>query len=135
MDNAVFVGEDTGHLFYRINAQTGEIEPNQFPPNPFDAGEYGNNYFVGSAALTPAGYALVGNDDGMIYALSSNDVSLLAWYDSALNNDPLRNSYVCSSSAISYAAQSGYKWIYCLSRSDNGRQDGKGTLFAFRQNR
>ncbi|WP_347242838.1 PQQ-binding-like beta-propeller repeat protein, partial [Thermogutta sp.] len=25
MDNAVYVGEDTGHLFYRVNAQTGSL--------------------------------------------------------------------------------------------------------------
>ena len=40
-----------------------------------------------------------------------------------------------TSPAISYAAQSGYKWIYVVSRSDYDRGDGKGTLLAFRQNK
>jgi len=132
MDNGVFVGEDTGHLFYRVNAQTGQIEPYQYPPNPFDAGS--NNYFVGSAALSPAGYGIVGNDNGMLYALDKDDVTLLADYNTASVNYRT-NGYVCSSPAISYAAQSGYKWIYVVSRSDNGREDGRGTLYAFRQNK
>jgi len=133
MDNAVYVGEDTGHLFYRVNAQTGEIEPdpNQSSTNPFHARSSWYNYFVGSAAFTPAGYGIVGNDNGTLYALDKNDVDLLAYYDTSYS----LNSYVCSSPAISYATQSGYKWIYVVSRSDDGRQDGRGTLYAFRQNK
>ena len=136
MDNAIFIGEDTGHYFFRVNAQTGEVDPDNTPTNPFDAvGLFGigTEYFVGSAALTSAGYALVGNDNGHLYALSDIDLYQLSSYDTSLGNSPGNNSYICSSPSLTYSAQVGYKWIYVVSRADNGRQDGRGTLFAFRQ--
>lgn len=98
------------------------------------------NYFVGSAALTPAGYGVVGNDNGMLYGFDKDDVTELAYVDTTYDPTSYQystsaNNFVCSSPAISYAAQSGYKWIYAVSRSDYGRGDGRGTLFAFRQSK
>ncbi|MEN6358169.1 MAG: PQQ-binding-like beta-propeller repeat protein [Armatimonadota bacterium] len=125
MDNGIFVGEDTGNYFYRVNAQTGAKEPMNLN-NPLDA--YYGNYFVGSAAFTSAGYGIVGNDNGKLYAIDKDDMNKLAECNTAQNNTST-NSFVCSSPAISYAAESGYKWIYVVSRAGNGR----GTLYAFKQ--
>jgi len=131
MDNAIYVGEDTGHYFYRVNAQTGQIEPYQYPPNPFDVGS--DNYFVGSAAFLPAGYGVVGNDNGMLYALDKDDVTLLADYNTA-SVKYRTNGYVCSSPAISYAVDAQHnRWMFVTSRGDNNRGDGKGTILAFKQ--
>ena len=53
-----YAGVDTGTLFHQVsalNAVSGGYV------RPF----YGDNYWVGSAALCAAGYAYVGNDDSI----------------------------------------------------------------------
>lgn len=131
----LFIGEDTGTYFFRVNAQTGAVDPDDSPSNPFDAVSQLEPrypyYFVGSAALAPSGSVIVGNDNGFLYLLDGYDLMLQDSYDTSSGNS--ENKYICSSPALSYSAQSGYKWIYVVSRSDNGRGDGKGTLLAFRQ--
>lgn len=125
LNGHVFAGEDTGSKFFRLDAATGDTDPNQAPLNPFDA-QYNrpapagvNNYFVGSAAYISAGFGLVGNDNFALYTLSSTDNSLIRMRGFG--------GIVCSSPAISYAAQSNYRWVYFLSRVNDG------TLYAYRQ--
>ena len=77
---------------------------------------------------------VLGSNKGLLYALDKDDLTRNAFFDTSQKNTST-DKYVCSSPAISYAAQSGYKWIYVVSRADYRRQDGKGTLFAFRQNK
>jgi outer membrane protein assembly factor BamB len=124
-DGHVYIGVDTGHEFYRLDATTGATDPNEYPPNPFHAENNRpdpagtDNYFVGSAAYTSAGFGLVGNDNFALYTLSSTDNSLIRTRGIG--------GIVCSSPAISYAAQSNYRWVYFVSRVNGG------TLFAYRQ--
>jgi outer membrane protein assembly factor BamB len=131
-DAHVFLGVDTGSTFYRLDSATGEKSPDSPLTNPFDASlhrpdpQVSADYFVGSAALdpaappgsgTPAGFCLVGNDNHALYTLFSADLTLLTMRDLA--------GVVCSSPAISYAAESGCRWAYILVRP--------GTLRGFRQ--
>jgi len=121
----LFVGEDTGNLFFRLDADTGDRVPYPSSTNPFDASmhapEYPDpcgyaNYFLGSPALTCAGDCIVGNDNYGLYDLSQADLSL----------DAMRptGGIVCSSPAVSYAAMDQAKWIYALSRSGGGVLSG-----------
>ena len=122
-DGYVYIGVDTGWHFFRLASAIGN--GTQFPfdasfnrPQPPDpAGDY--DYFFGSAALTSAGLCIVGNDNYALYALSSANLQLRALRPTG--------GIVCSSPAISYAAESSYRWIYVLSRADNG------ILLAYRQ--
>ena len=119
-DGHVYIGVDTGRLFHKVSASDGELI------RYFDGGAY----FVGSAALapSPADLVYVGNDTGRFYALRQTTLSPpVASHPTA--------GYICSSPAISYAAEPNARWVYVVSRGDNGRGDGKGTLYAFRTQR
>lgn len=117
LGNRLFVGQDTGTTFFRLSEVTLMPDPAWIPggPNPFDAGDY----FVGSAALTTAGYGFVGNDNGNLYTLSTADVSLISTRPTG--------GIVCSSPAISHAAEPDSMWLYVVSRANGGK------LFAYRQ--
>ncbi len=107
-DGYLFIGEDTGWRFYKYDATNDD---------PYTSNLSLSDYFVGSAALCAAELAFVGNDNGYLYALSQSDLRVpLDSYDTG--------GIVCSSPAISYAAESGYRWIYVVSRG--------GALLAFR---
>jgi len=110
----VFVGVDTEHEFHKLVASNGDIAQT-FAPTPY-------NYFVGSSALCTANVLFIGNDNGYFSAVQQSDLLT-----------PLANYYtggvVCSSPAISYAAELEYRWIYVLSRGTNG----EGVLLAFRR--
>lgn len=121
----VFIGEDTGWSFFRLNGNTGDKSPDQNPPNPFDARYYRpvttgeSDYFVGSAAFTSAGFGLVGNDNFALYTLSSSDILHITTRGT--------DGIVCSSPAISYTAQPSHRWVYVISRANGGK------LIAYRQ--
>lgn len=128
MDGHVFIGVDTGTKFYRLLAADGFLDPDPSLTNPFDAANHrpqppnsvgSDNYFVGSAALTSAGFCIVGNDNYALYAMSNVDLALPTLRPTG--------GVVCSSAAVSYAAESPYRWTYVLSRA------GGGTLLAYRQ--
>ena len=125
MDGHVFIGVDTGTRFFRLLGASGRPEPDPSLTNPFDAFNHrpqpagSDNYFVGSAALTSAGFCIVGNDNYALYALSNTDLAL----------ETLRptGGVACSSPAVSYAAESSCRWTYVISRT------GGGVLLAYRQ--
>lgn len=118
-DGHVYIGVDTGYNFWKVQAAFG----NRIDTFALSLG----NYFVGSAALCSGGLAFVGNDNGNFYARRQSSLGTsLAAYTQA-------NGVICSSPAISYVAQSNYRWVYILSRGDKGRGDGQGTLIAFRE--
>ncbi|MBP6962863.1 MAG: PQQ-binding-like beta-propeller repeat protein [Armatimonadetes bacterium] len=112
----IYIGVDTGRLLHRIRADDGH------PVNLFDAGDY----FLGSAALTASssGLLYVGNDNGNFYVSQQTALS-------PPHASHATAGYVCSSPAISYAVEPNARWVYVVSRGDNGRQDGAGTLYAF----
>jgi len=92
---------------------------------PFDSSLYPETgYYVGSAALSAAGVAYVGNDNGCLYALSTTDLSVITSYAPELVD------VVCSSPAIAYNVDAGRpRWVYVVSRA------GGGTLWAFQTTR
>jgi len=126
-DGAVFVGEDTGHLFSRLSAVSGALEPANSNANPFSADADGHlpsptggtPYFFGSPALASSGVVYVGNDNWALYALDSETLDLKAMHSTC--------GCVVSSPALTYAAEQGACWIYVTSRA------GGGTLRAYRQ--
>ncbi|MDO8589360.1 MAG: PQQ-binding-like beta-propeller repeat protein [Armatimonadota bacterium] len=119
-DSHLYTGVDTGHIFHKRRASDGG-----------QAGWFdGGNYFVGSAALapSPADLIYIGNDNGNFYALRQSSLtSPLATHSTG--------GYVCSSPAVSYATETNSRWVYVVSRGDDGRADGNGTLYAFRTQR
>ena len=108
-DGAIYVGCDTGHDFFKLDASNGNTMS--------VLSLYAENYFVGSAALCSAGLAYVGNDNGNFYALRRSNVSQVV-------NTYATGAFVCSSPAISYAAEAGARWVYVVRRG--------GKLLAFR---
>ncbi|OFX14001.1 MAG: hypothetical protein A2Z18_10800 [Armatimonadetes bacterium RBG_16_58_9] len=90
-------------------------------------------YCLGSAALTRSGIAYLGNENGNFYAVRMSDMTQLdSMFTGYYYVDYLAYTSVCSSPAITYSAGDGARWVYVVSRGNNGRPDNEGTLFAFK---
>lgn len=107
----LYGGVDTGYTFHKV-FQSSLWEA----ARPYQLAQGLGYYFVGSSALCQNGLAYVGNDDGVLRALSMVDLTQSAYYD------PGEGSLICSTPAIAHNVDSSHnRWVYVLSRIDGGK--------------
>jgi outer membrane protein assembly factor BamB len=115
----LYFGVDTGHTFHSLWPDTLLEATDAF------ADPWSPDYFVGSAAVT-YGHLYVGNDNGILYMLSTSDLSEVFSYDDYY--DPNFDSKMCSSPAVSYNVDQAHnRWVFITTRADGGR------LLAFKE--